>query len=111
MSKTTSQLKCKQHQGCVQSCTGLDCGLDCWTGLDWTDGLDYWGEVAFVSTFGALLYMLLATAMPEGAVSSLCVHHELIVHISPCGLWIVQLATSMQWDGELQLVNVAHLIG
>lgn len=61
--------------------TGLRTGL-----LNWTDGLDYQGEVAFVSTFGALVYMLPAAAMPEGVVNSLCVDHDLIVHIGPCGV-------------------------
>ena len=39
----------------------------------------------------------------RGAVSSLHVHHELMVHICPCSLYIVHLCTftSMQWDDDM----------
>ena len=53
--------------------------------------------------------------MSEGALSSLCVHHEFMMHIRPCSLRIVHSCTlpSMHWEDEVRLLkpNSRHLMG
>ena len=59
------------------------------------------GGIAFDRTFAWHSCMLLTT---KGTVSSLCVYHELVVHIRLCSLCTVHSCTfsTMQWDCEMQ---------
>ena len=56
-------------------------------------------------TLGSLLHV--ACLQPDGAVSSLCVHHQLMVHVHLCSLRNVHSCTfsTMQWDDEVQLIT------
>ena len=63
----------------------------------------FFSEVVFVSILGALLHI--ACLQPEDAVSSLCIHHELMIHLhSLCTVRSCTFST-MQWDDEMRLIR------